>query len=91
MPSELEDEDVKLAVVLRPGASLDPEELVEFCTERLPRFMVPRYVEFLDSLPRTPTDKVAKYRLRGRGRPRHHVVHLGPRGRSRGGRWIGGS
>ncbi|MPZ81312.1 MAG: AMP-binding protein [Actinophytocola sp.] len=67
VPSDLEDEDVKLAVVLRPGTSLDPEELVEFCTERLPRFMVPRYVEFVDALPRTPTDKVAKYRLRAEG------------------------
>jgi crotonobetaine/carnitine-CoA ligase len=67
VPSELEDEDVKLAVVLRPGMSLSPEELVDFCAERLPRFMVPRYVEFLDSLPRTPTDKVAKFRLRAEG------------------------
>lgn len=67
VPSELEDEDVKLAVVLRPGHSLGPAELVEFCLERLPKFMVPRYVEFLDALPRTPTDKVAKYKLRERG------------------------
>jgi crotonobetaine/carnitine-CoA ligase len=67
VPSELEDEDVKLAVVLRPGASLTPEELVEFCVEHLPKFMVPRYIEFLDALPRTPTDKVAKYKLRERG------------------------
>jgi len=67
VPSELEDEDVKLAVVLRPGMSLSHEELVDFCTERLPRFMVPRYVEFLDALPRTPTDKVAKFRLRAEG------------------------
>jgi carnitine-CoA ligase len=67
VPSTLEEEDVKLAVVLRPGMRLDPEELVEFCAARLPKFMVPRYVEFLDALPRTPTDKVAKYRLRAEG------------------------
>jgi crotonobetaine/carnitine-CoA ligase len=67
VPSELEDEDVKLAVVLRPGMRLDPDELIDFCVERLPRFMVPRFVEFLDALPRTPTDKVAKYRLRAEG------------------------
>jgi carnitine-CoA ligase len=60
VPSELEDEDIKLSVVLRPGAALEPEELVEFCADRLPRSMVPRYVEFVDALPRTPTDKVAK-------------------------------
>lgn len=67
VPSELEDEEVKLAVVLRPGTSLEPEELVAFCEQQLPRYMVPRYIEFVDSLPRTPTDKVAKYRLRAEG------------------------
>ncbi|MGH3648881.1 MAG: AMP-binding protein [Micromonosporaceae bacterium] len=67
VPSELEDEEVKLAVVLRPGAQLTEPELAAFCEERLPRFMVPRYVEFVDALPRTPTDKVAKYRLRAEG------------------------
>jgi crotonobetaine/carnitine-CoA ligase len=67
VPSELEDEDIKLAVVARPGVSLAPEELVAFCAARLPRSMVPRYVELVDELPRTPTDKVAKYRLREAG------------------------
>lgn len=67
VPSELEDEDVALAVVMRPGTALSAEELVEFCTERVPKFMVPRYIEFMDVLPRTPTDKVAKYKLRERG------------------------
>ncbi|HEX3590715.1 MAG TPA: AMP-binding protein [Pseudonocardiaceae bacterium] len=67
VPSELEDEDVKLTVVLRPGTTLEPDELVAYCEDRLPRFMVPRYVEFVDALPRTPTDKVAKYKLKERG------------------------
>jgi crotonobetaine/carnitine-CoA ligase len=67
VPSELEDEDVKLTVVLRPGTAMPPEELVAFCEDRLPRFMVPRYVEFVDALPRTPTDKVAKYLLKDQG------------------------
>jgi crotonobetaine/carnitine-CoA ligase len=67
VPSELEDEEVKLAVVVRPGASLQPGELVGFCEQQLPRYMVPRYIEFVESLPRTPTDKVAKYRLRAEG------------------------
>jgi crotonobetaine/carnitine-CoA ligase len=67
VPSALEEEDVKLAVVRRPGSRLDPEELIGFCQEKLPRHMVPRYLEFVDELPRTPTDKVAKYRLRAEG------------------------
>ena len=67
VPSALEEEDVKLAVVRRPGSRLDPAELIEFCQEKLPRHMVPRYLEFVDELPRTPTDKIAKYRLRAEG------------------------
>jgi crotonobetaine/carnitine-CoA ligase len=67
VPSELEDEDIKVSVVLRPGIAIDGPELVAYCEERLPRSMVPRYVEFVDALPRTPTDKVAKYRLREAG------------------------
>ncbi|QIS18317.1 AMP-binding protein [Nocardia terpenica] len=67
VPSELGEDDVKLAVVLRPEAALAPDELIEFCAEKLPRFMVPRYVEFVDSLPRTGNDKVAKYLLRAQG------------------------
>jgi carnitine-CoA ligase len=72
VPSELEEDDVKLAVVLRQGNRLNTAELLEFCEKRLPRYMVPRHVEFLDDLPRTATDKIAKYRLRvesGRGVP----------------------
>ena len=65
--SELMEEDVKVAVVLRPGARLTPEELVEWCQSRMARHMVPRYVEFLPELPLTPTEKVEKYRLKEAG------------------------
>ncbi|HEY1972412.1 MAG TPA: AMP-binding protein [Pseudonocardia sp.] len=68
VPSELEEEEVKLAVVLRPGASLRPEELAAHCAGTLPSFMVPRYLEFVSELPRTPTDKIAKHELRAAGR-----------------------
>lgn len=64
VPSELGEEDVKLAVVRHPNMDLDAEELLVYCREKLPHFMVPRYIEFLDELPRTPTDKIAKYQLR---------------------------
>jgi carnitine-CoA ligase len=67
VPSELGEEDVKLAVVLAPGAELTPAELTAYCAAKLPSFMVPRYVEFVGELPRTPTDKVAKHELRAMG------------------------
>jgi crotonobetaine/carnitine-CoA ligase len=64
VPSELTEEDVKVVVVLRDGAPLDAEELREFCRSRMARFMVPEYVEFVDAIPKTPTGKVEKYKLR---------------------------
>jgi len=67
VPSELEEEELKVAVVLQPGAELDPEELVAHCHDRLPGFMVPRYVETVGELPRTGTGKIAKHVLRGEG------------------------
>jgi crotonobetaine/carnitine-CoA ligase len=54
-------------VVLRPGASVTPEELARFVNDTAPYFFVPRYVEFVSELPRTPTLRVQKYRLRERG------------------------
>jgi acyl-CoA synthetase (AMP-forming)/AMP-acid ligase II len=50
--------------VLRPGASLDEDEVKEFVKQNLARFKVPRDVYFLEELPRNPTGKVLKRQLR---------------------------
>ena len=68
VPAEDEaDEDVKLCVVPRPGAVLDPVELHGFLREQLPRFMVPRFLDVRPELPKTPTTRVQKYRLQEEG------------------------
>jgi len=67
VPSELTEEDVMVAVVPLPGHTVDPAGLVAFCAERVARFAVPRYVEVVADLPKTPTEKVEKYRLREQG------------------------
>jgi len=67
VPSELTEDDVMVAVVLRPAAVVHPSELTDFCAQRMARHMVPRYVDFVDDLPRTPTAKVVKEALRSRG------------------------
>lgn len=66
VPSELTDEDILVFVVLREGRELDPREIVAWCEERLAKFKIPRYVEFIDELPKTPTSKIEKHRLRDR-------------------------
>lgn len=67
VPSELGEEEVKVVVVLRPGAQLSPEELLDFCEGKMAHFMIPRFVEFVPELPKTSTGKVEKYRLREQG------------------------
>jgi crotonobetaine/carnitine-CoA ligase len=61
------DDEVKVWVVPAPGAVPDPAELLRFCADRMPHFMVPRYIEHIDELPKTPSAKVRKYLLRERG------------------------
>ena len=67
VPSELGEDDVMVAVVLRPGQSVSAEELVRFCEERMAKFMVPRYVDFCESLPKTETHRVQKAVLKKQG------------------------
>ncbi|MFF5260040.1 AMP-binding protein [Actinomadura viridis] len=67
VPSELTEEEVMVTVALRAGAGLDAETLLAYCRERLPRHMVPRYVEFTGALPKTPTEKIEKHALKARG------------------------
>jgi crotonobetaine/carnitine-CoA ligase len=67
VPSELGEDEVKICVVLKPGATLIPEELIKYCNDRMPYFAVPRFVEFMESLPKTPTDRVEKYKLKQAG------------------------
>jgi crotonobetaine/carnitine-CoA ligase len=61
------EDDVMVAVILREGESLSAEALFDFCIETMPRFAVPRYIRFVDDLPRTPTNRVEKYKLRTEG------------------------
>jgi len=67
VPSDMTEEEVMACVVLRPGATLSASALAEHCAARLARHMVPRYIRFVAELPRTPTDKVEKFRLQQAG------------------------
>jgi crotonobetaine/carnitine-CoA ligase len=65
--SELAEDEVKICVVLKPGETLLPDALIRYANERMPYFAVPRYVEFMESLPKTPTERVQKYLLKQAG------------------------
>lgn len=65
--SELGEDEVLICVALKPGETLSAEELIAHCQSRMASFMVPRYVRFLEKLPKTPTERVQKYLLRSEG------------------------
>jgi len=66
--AELDSEhEIKLDAVLKPGAQVNAEDLARFINANAPYFCVPRYIEFVNELPYTPTNKVQKYKLRERG------------------------
>ena len=60
------EDDVRIIVVPGSSRTIDPAELIEFLEDRMPRFMLPRYVDIVDRLPRTLTDRVRKDELRRR-------------------------
>lgn len=65
VPSGFEsDDDIKLLVALRPGHRWVPQEMMQHLVRLLPHYMVPRYLQTIEVLPRTPTNKVIKSQLR---------------------------
>lgn len=68
-PAAAGEDDVRVVVVFKEGAGARaaPASLAEWLEERMPAFMLPRYIEEMAELPRNPTSKVEKYKLVERG------------------------
>jgi len=64
VPDKVMGEVVKACIALKPGEKATVEEIKTFCAERLADYKVPKFVEFMDSLPRNPAGKVSKPELR---------------------------
>lgn len=64
VPSEFSDEEIKAYVITKPGETIDPAEIFEWCEKRIAHFKVPRYLELRKTFPKTPTHRVEKYKLR---------------------------
>jgi len=64
VPDPIRGESVKVFVVLKPGESMAEEEVIEFCRQSLAAYKVPKYVEFLEDIPRTNMKKVDRKALR---------------------------
>ena len=61
------EDELKAVVVAEVGQALDADAVWAWCDDRLPHFAVPRYVEIVAELPKTPTAKVQKNELRAAG------------------------
>ena len=64
VPDDEAGEAVTLFVTAKPGAVVTPDQVLTFCRQRMPKYMVPRSALVLDSLPLTDSGKIAKPRLR---------------------------
>jgi crotonobetaine/carnitine-CoA ligase len=65
-PSEVGEDDLRVVLIARDRvAALDLESIAAFCVDRMPAFMVPRFYEEVDELPKTASGRVEKYKLEG--------------------------
>lgn len=64
VPSPLGEDDIFAFAVRQPGRSGTEIDLIQHCQESMAYFMVPRYVMFIDELPKNSSEKVEKYKLR---------------------------
>jgi long-chain acyl-CoA synthetase len=64
VPHERRGESVKAFVVLRPGESATPEQIIAYCRGNLAAYKVPREIEFRTSLPKSGILKILRRELR---------------------------
>jgi crotonobetaine/carnitine-CoA ligase len=66
VPDELRGEEVKAYVILKSGYTPEntlPESILDYAREQLAYFKVPRFLEYVTDLPRTPSERVEKHKL----------------------------
>ncbi|RQO80602.1 AMP-binding protein [Acidovorax sp. FJL06] len=64
IPDEEWGEQIKAVVVLKPGHQASAQDILAFCTERLPGFKRPRSVDFIQELPKNPNGKIVRRLVR---------------------------
>lgn len=61
------EDEVMIAVVLQPGQAMTAKELLEFCEDKLATFQMPRFIDFIDELPKSKVHRIMKRYLKERG------------------------
>jgi len=65
--TEYAEDEIMVAVVLKPGKTMETEELLDFCQGKMADFMIPRFIDFVDKLPKSEVHRIMKRFLKDRG------------------------
>lgn len=65
--SEYAEDEVMVSVVLKPGEEMTPEELLDYCQDKMAYFMIPRFIDFIEELPKSEVHRTLKQILKDRG------------------------
>ncbi|MGN6769507.1 MAG: AMP-binding protein [Rhizobiaceae bacterium] len=66
-PYDSVEQEVKASIVLNRGTDVSEQAIFDHCRSRMPDFALPRFIEFVDALPKTPTENIRKDLLRQAG------------------------
>jgi crotonobetaine/carnitine-CoA ligase len=66
-PEGIVEDEVMVSVVLKPGESMTPEELLDYCQGKMAYFMIPRFINFIEELPKSKVHRTLKQILRDKG------------------------
>lgn len=64
VPDPVWGEEIMAIVLLREGEKMSPEELRDYCRDKLARYKIPRYIHFVEEIPKTSSGKLLKYELK---------------------------
>ena len=64
VPSPLGEDDIMAFVVRKPEARLCEEDIIAHCQGNMAYFMIPRFIAFIDEMPKNSSEKIEKYKLR---------------------------
>jgi long-chain acyl-CoA synthetase len=67
VPDPVMGEEVKAFVVLKEGQTASEQDIIEHCQQHLGKYKCPKYVKFIDTMPRNPIGKILRKELRQRG------------------------
>ena len=65
--TEIGEDEIMVSLVLKPEKSIKPEEIIEFCTGKMADFMIPRYIDIVEELPKNEVHRVLKRVLKAKG------------------------